>query len=150
MRCPQCNAADIKVIDSRTHEQSIRRRRECLSCGHRFNTYERIEQRFPVVVKRDKSREIYERQKVVDGLRLACRKRPVPTMSIESAADGIENMIIQRFSEEIPSAEIGELVLQKLQELDMVAYLRFASVYRHIECPQDVVVLLEPWLSKEH
>ena len=149
MRCPQCHSSDIKVVDSRTHEQSIRRRRQCLGCGHRFNTYERIELRFPVVVKRDSSRETYERSKIVDGLRLACRKRPVPTMSIEAAADGIERMIIQRFSEEVPSTELGELVLQKLQELDMVAYVRFASVYRQIDSPQDVIELLKPWLSSE-
>ena len=93
MRCPQCHSSEIKVVDSRTHEQSIRRRRECLNCGHRFNTYERIELRFPVVIKRDKSRENYERSKIVDGLRLACRKRPVPTMSIDAAADGIDNCV---------------------------------------------------------
>lgn len=149
MRCPQCHSSDIKVVDSRTHEQSIRRRRECLNCGHRFNTYERIELRFPVVIKRDKSRENYERSKIVDGLRLACRKRPVPTMSIDAAADGIEHMIIQRFSEEVPSTELGELVLQKLQELDMVAYVRFASVYRQIDSPQDVMELLKPWLPTD-
>lgn len=148
MNCPRCQNEEIKVVDSRSHEQTIRRRRECLGCGERFNTFERFEIRFPAVVKRDKSRESYERHKIIDGLRLACRKRPIPTHKIEKAADEIESLIVHRFSDEVFSEDIGGMVLTKLQELDMVAYLRFASVYLEVDTPNDIIELLSPWLSE--
>ena len=137
MRCPHCGSLDDKVIDSRTlaNGESIRRRRECSSCGLRFTSYERIEERPLMVVKRDGRREPFERSKLERGLARALEKRPISQLSIENLLNEIEDEAAQKgkAANEIPSAELGEMVLRKLNALDKVAYVRFASVYRKFE-----------------
>lgn len=130
MRCPYCEHIDSKVVDSRELAGSIRRRRECLGCGTRFTTYERVE--FPVlmVVKKDGRREAFDRAKLLNGLRKACEKRPLPMHTVERIADQIEADLHRRSTAEISSRLIGELAMDALQELDEIAYIRFASVYR--------------------
>src|SRR3989338_478099 len=132
MKCPFCNQADSKVIDSRESEESetIRRRRECLQCAERFTTYERIEKPELIVIKKDKTRQSFEREKVLKGIRSACEKRPVSAEKMEMVADEIEKDIRNMNSPEVSSQIIGELVMQYLKKLDEVAYVRFASVYR--------------------
>lgn len=132
MKCPFCGEIEDKVIDSRqSHDgDAIRRRRECLGCGRRFTTYERIGESLPLVVKKDGTREPYDRQKVVAGLRRACVKRPIDAARIEEIATAVERVLQEAGEAEIPSTFIGETILQKLQPLDDVAYVRFASVYR--------------------
>lgn len=137
MRCPHCGNFDDKVIESRTlaNGESIRRRRECNGCGYRFTSYERIEDKQFMVVKRDGRREPFDRAKIERGVQRALEKRPVSQMSIENIVNEIEDVAVIRgkTNHEIPSADIGELVLEKLGEVDKVAYIRFASVYRHFE-----------------
>jgi transcriptional repressor NrdR len=132
MKCPFCAEVENKVIDSRLSNQGavIRRRRECLGCTRRFTTYERVEEILPMVVKKDGRRESYDRQKVTEGLRLACQKRPVSAEQLESVADGIERRLQEMGEKEVPSTLIGEAVMRELARLDEVAYVRFASVYR--------------------
>ena len=129
MRCPFCNYSESRVIDSRPAEEgtTIRRRRECLSCQKRFTTYEIIERLPLVVIKRDGSRQTFDKMKVINGMLRACEKRPVPVDSLQKAAD--ENSL----EREITSTEVGELVMRKLKDLDEVAYVRFASVYRQFK-----------------
>ena len=132
MRCPFCNSENTKVIDSRPAEEqnAIRRRRECEDCNKRFTTYERIET-FPViVVKKDESREPYDRLKAEKGILLACHKRPVSAEQIAGFLDVVESRIFNTGEKEVPVSMIGEIIMEKLQELDAVAYVRFASVYR--------------------
>jgi len=136
MRCPFCDAdkESLKVIDSRACEggRAIRRRRECLQCSKRFTTYERIEEQVKLtVIKKDGSRERFERQKLIAGLLKACEKRPVSISAVEKVADRVEAMLQERPEKEIPTAEVGAFVMQELKRLDKVAYVRFASVYRH-------------------
>jgi len=135
MRCPHCGNFDDKVIDSRTlaNGDAIRRRRECNSCGFRFTSYERIEGKQFMVVKRDGRREPFDRAKMERGVQRALEKRPVSQMQIESLVNEVEDQaaILGKNNHEIESTAIGDLVLQKLSELDKVAYIRFASVYRH-------------------
>lgn len=137
MRCPYCGKIDDKVIESRTmaNGESIRRRRECTSCGYRFTSYERIEEKPLMVVKRDGSRQPFDRTKIEQGIERALEKRPVPTNTIETLVNEIEENAVMRgrTSREISTSELGELVLEKLNETDKVAYIRFASVYRHFE-----------------
>lgn len=137
MRCPYCGSLDDKVMESRTlgTGDSIRRRRECLSCGYRFTSYERIEEKPLMAVKRDGRRQPFDRTKLEKGISRALEKRPVSTTMIDNVVAEIEDaaFIKGRVSREIPTAEIGELVLEKLHEIDKVAYIRFASVYRHFE-----------------
>lgn len=137
MRCPHCGSLDDKVIDSRTlaNGESIRRRRECTSCGLRFTSYERIEEKPLMVVKSDGRRQPFERSKLERGVERALEKRPVAQLSIENLLNEIEDEAAQKgkASNEIPSAELGEMVLRKLYDLDKVAYVRFASVYRKFE-----------------
>jgi transcriptional repressor NrdR len=137
MRCPHCGSLDDKVIDSRTlaNGESIRRRRECSSCGLRFTSYERIEERPLMVEKRDGRREPFERAKLERGIIRALEKRPVTQLSIENLVNEIEDEAAQvgKASNEIPSARLGEMVLRLLYALDKVAYVRFASVYRKFE-----------------
>ncbi len=137
MRCPHCGSFDDKVIESRTlaNGESIRRRRECVSCGYRFTSYERIEEKQFMVVKRDGRREPFDREKLERGVQRALEKRPVSQMSIENLVNEIEDLSVMngKTNHEITSNEIGELVLSKLYEIDKVAYIRFASVYRHFE-----------------
>lgn len=132
MRCPFCGHLEDKVIDSRSGGLGdvIRRRRECEGCSKRFTTYERVEDVLPTVVKKDGRREPYDRQKLLRGLRIACNKRPVSTDQIEGVADAIERMLQDAEGREVTSTELGERVMRRLRELDEVAYVRFASVYR--------------------
>lgn len=131
MKCPECNQKSTKVIESRFLEEkdSIKRRRECLKCKNRFTTYERIETPFLIVVKKDGTRELFNRNKLAKGIYKAVFKRPVPQEKIEALVSQIEKEIRSK-EEEIDSREIGELVMEKLKNLDEVAYIRFASVYR--------------------
>lgn len=135
MKCPFCNQENTRVIDSRPvpDNNSIRRRRQCDECGKRFTTYEKIETIPLTVIKKDLSREQYERRKIQDGITRACYKRPVSVERIESLMDEIETEVFNREEEEIPSALIGEIVMDKLKDLDAVAYVRFASVYREFK-----------------
>jgi len=133
MKCPYCAHLGDKVVDSRESREGevIRRRRECLGCGKRFTSYERIDEIPYMVVKKDGSRERFERQKLIAGLLKACEKRPVSVASLEAVADRIESTLQERPEKEITTNEIGTFVMQELKKLDKVAYVRFASVYRH-------------------
>jgi len=135
MKCPQCSFEEDKVVDSRTTKEgeAIRRRRECLKCGHRFTTYEYIERVPMMVVKKDGRREEYSREKLMGGLSKACEKRPVSREQIERVIDDIETALFGKFRNEVKSTEIGNLVVDRLQSLDEVAYVRFASVYRQFK-----------------
>jgi transcriptional repressor NrdR len=132
MRCPYCGHAEDKVVDSREAQdgQATRRRRECLGCARRFTTYERIEEVLPQVVKKDGRREPFDRTKIVDGVEIACQKRPVSTEQIEALVSGVERDLQELGEREIRTSVIGEAVMRRLRELDEVAYVRFASVYR--------------------
>ena len=142
MRCPYCGHAEDRVVDSRelAEGSQVRRRRECLSCGRRFTSYERIEEVPALVVKRDGRREPYDRAKVLGGLLRACEKRSVTSRQLEETADAVEGALNRKDDREIPSEEIGRIVMARLRELDQVAYVRFASVYRRFE---DVEQFLE-------
>ena len=135
MKCPFCAYTESKVVDSRPAEDSekIRRRRECLSCGKRFTTYEVIENTPLVVVKKDHSRQIFDRDKLLRGLLRACEKRPVALAKLEEATDAIEQIIQNSLDREVSTTQIGELVMERLKPLDEVAYVRFASVYRQFK-----------------
>lgn len=135
MKCPFCGYSESKVIDSRPTDEGerIRRRRECISCGKRFTTYEIIETVPIIVVKKDKSREAFDRVKLFNGMLRACEKRPVPIGEIENAVSEIEAELQNSLDREITSVHIGELAMEKLKKLDEVAYVRFASVYRQFK-----------------
>ena len=135
MKCPYCNAADTKVIDSRPADDnsSIRRRRQCESCGKRFTTYEKLETMPLMVIKKDDSREVYDRSKIEAGILHSCHKRPVSTQQIGAMIDEIENQLFSMEEREIPTSLIGEMVMEKLKGIDEVAYVRFASVYREFK-----------------
>lgn len=135
MKCPFCNAIDTKVIDSRPADDnsSIRRRRQCESCGKRFTTYEKLETIPLMVIKKDNTREVYDRAKIEAGVLHSCHKRPVSPQQIGLLIDEIENTIFNKEEREVPTSVIGELVMDKLQILDEVAYVRFASVYREFK-----------------
>lgn len=135
MKCPFCGFHDSKVIDSRPTEDNgtIRRRRSCLDCGKRFTTYERYEDQSFVVIKKDNTREAFSRNKILNGLIRSCEKRPVSIIELENILDEIEVKLNHLNQKEVTSAFIGELVMQKLKNLDKVAYVRFASVYREFE-----------------
>ena len=135
MKCPYCGKEDTRVIDSRPadNDNSIRRRRVCDSCGKRFTTYEKIETSPLVVIKKDNNREPYDRSKIEGGILRACHKRPVSVNQIKKAVDEIETEIFSKEEKEISSREIGEMVMDKIKELDTVAYVRFASVYREFK-----------------
>ena len=132
MKCPYCENEDSKVIDSRHTEEghAIRRRRECEKCGKRFTTYEKIEEMVLVVIKKDGSRETFDRNKILSGIIKACEKRPVPLSEMEKVVDDIERGLNNMMEKEVKSTFIGELVMEKLRDIDEVAYVRFASVYR--------------------
>lgn len=132
MKCPFCECSDTRVIDSRHTEEghAIRRRRECEKCGKRFTTYEKVEEVILVVIKKNGSRESFDRNKIMNGIIKACEKRPVPLSAIEKVVDDIERGINNMMEKEIQSSFIGELIMDKLKKLDEVAYVRFASVYR--------------------
>jgi transcriptional repressor NrdR len=135
MKCPYCGALDNKVIDSRLSSggEVTRRRRECDGCQRRYTTYERVEEALPLVVKKDDRREPFDRGKLREGLRRACEKRPVSTGALEKVLDDIERDLIELGEREVRSNQIGERVMVRLRELDPVAYVRFASVYRRFE-----------------
>ncbi|SMC36083.1 transcriptional repressor NrdR [Aerococcus suis] len=137
MQCPKCHQMNLKVIDSRSAEDnhSIRRRRECLNCGHRFTTFERIEQRPLLVVKRDGNREEFSREKLLRGLVRSCEKRPVALEQLERLVAEIELIVRESGQNEVSSTDIGEIVMDKLPKIDEVAYIRYASVYRRFEDP---------------
>lgn len=132
MKCPYCETSDTRVIDSRPTEEghAIRRRRECDNCGKRFTTYEKVEEVFFMVIKKDGSREAFDRNKVLNGIVKACEKRPVPLADIEKIVDDIERGLNTLMEKEVESKVIGEIIMEHLKELDEVAYVRFASVYR--------------------
>ena len=135
MKCPFCSHENTRVIDSRPAEDnnSIRRRRVCDECGKRFTTYEKIETIQLIIIKKDNNREAYDRSKIEAGVLRACHKRPVSAQQITTLVDEVENEIFNREEREIPSGTIGELVMNKLKDLDAVAYVRFASVYREFK-----------------
>ena len=135
MKCPYCNAQDTKVIDSRPADDnsSIRRRRQCEQCGKRFTTYEKLETMPLMIIKKDNSRETYDRSKIEKGIILSCHKRPVSSQQISEMIDQIENQIFSMEDREVPASVIGELVMTKLKCVDEVAYVRFASVYREFK-----------------
>ena len=135
MRCPYCSENDNRVVDSRLSKDglAIRRRRECNACERRFTTYEKVEEVLPMVVKRDNRRESFDRDKILSGIRRACEKRPVSADRINEFVDSLERHYQELGRREIPSMEVGELVINKLKEWDEVAYVRFASVYRKFQ-----------------
>ncbi len=141
MRCPQCRHVEDRVIDTRVCRggESIRRRRECLGCGHRFTTYEVIVRTEKQIVKRDGRREDFDPEKLRTGVRRACGKRPISTDAIDRLIQKVAAYIEQRPDREIPSQDLGEMVMNELKDLDEVAYVRFASVYRHFQDVDDFV-----------
>ena len=132
MKCPYCEFEESKVIDSRPTDEgeAIRRRRECLGCGKRFTTYEKVETIQLMVIKKDGSREQFDREKLLRGIQRSCEKRPVPTSAMEHIVNDIENSVQNLLEREVKTDDIGEMVMDKLKRLDEVAYVRFASVYR--------------------
>ncbi len=132
MKCPYCNAPESKVTDSRSGDDKsfIRRRRECLDCGRRFTTYERIEDINLVIIKKDDTREVFSRSKLISGIVRACEKRPISMQQIESVAQRIEQKAANLLNKEVSSQLIGQFVMEELKELDDIAYVRFASVYK--------------------
>lgn len=151
MKCPFCGYEESKVIDSRPAEdgEKIRRRRECIKCARRFTTYEIIESVPIVVVKKDNSREVFDRQKLFNGLLRACEKRPVTTQDIDNAVREIEFTIQNSLDREVTSIQIGELAMEKLKQIDDVAYVRFASVYRQFKDINTFMDELSKILTKE-
>ncbi len=145
MRCPYCGHLEDRVVDSREAQegQATRRRRECLGCQRRFTTYERIEEVLPQVVKKDGRREAFSREKIVDGVAIACQKRPVSAEQIEALVSGVERQVQELGEREIRTAAIGEAVMQRLRKLDEVAYVRFASVYRAFRDVGEFIAELE-------
>jgi transcriptional repressor NrdR len=151
MRCPFCEHDDTKVIDSRHTEDghAIRRRRECDGCGKRFTTYEKIEQMILMVIKKDGSREAFDRNKIMNGIIKACEKRPVPMAEIEKVVDDIERGLNNMMEKEVESTFIGELIMESLRKLDEVAYVRFASVYRQFTDVNTFVAEIEKLLTAQ-
>ncbi|MCK4809692.1 MAG: transcriptional repressor NrdR [Candidatus Omnitrophica bacterium] len=151
MKCPFCNHNEDKVIDSRETQEavSIRRRRECLNCGKRFTTYEYVEKIPLMVVKKDSRRESFNRQKILNGLRRACQKRPISMEKLDGLVSEVESEIQKKFDQEIESGHIGELVMDKLFRLDDIAYVRFASVYRRFKDVNQFMRELRDILNKK-
>jgi transcriptional repressor NrdR len=149
MKCPFCRLDNDRVIDSRSGQDGfvIRRRRECLSCQRRYTTYERIEEHPVKVIKKDGSRVLFERDKIQRGIEKACWKRPVSNEQIEAVLAEIENDIYTNFDNEVESRYLGEMIMQHLRQLDQVAYVRFASVYREFQDVHDFVDELRPMLN---
>ena len=149
MRCPSCGHDEDKVVDSRSTKENsaVRRRRECLSCGHRFTTYEYVEHRPFMVVKKDGRREHYLREKILSGLLRACEKRPVSMEMLEKLVDEVEKTVSANMRDEVPTTEIGNEVMKRLASLDQVAYVRFASVYRDFKDVQQFLMELRGLLE---
>ena len=152
MKCPFCHDVEDRVIDSRLTKDGdvIRRRRECFACKRRFTTYERVEEMLPMVVKKDGRREMFDRQKIVSGLKKACEKRPVSVTTIEQTADRIEQSLQERGEKEVPSSVIGEGIMRELHKLDKVAYVRFASVYRSFKDVSEFMSELQDLIKERH
>lgn len=150
MRCPFCHHPDDKVVDSREGREgdSIRRRRECLACGRRFTTYERVDVIMPLIVKKDGRREPYDRNKVLAGLHKACEKRPVSADTIEDAASEVEKRVQEAGAREVPSSVVGEAIMALLKEMDDVAYVRFASVYKSFRDIDEFMSALQSIVSE--
>jgi transcriptional repressor NrdR len=151
VNCPFCSHVEDKVVDSRTSKDggAIRRRRECLKCGKRFTTYERVEDILPMVVKKDGRREPFDRGKILAGLTKACEKRPVSMERLEEIVGEIEVSLQDRTEKEIPSSEVGEAIMRKLHDLDPVAYVRFASVYREFKDVNQFMDELKGFLTEK-
>ena len=149
MKCPYCTEIDNKVIDSRLSKdgRTIRRRRECIKCGHRFTTYEKLEDVLPMVVKKDGRREPFSREKITEGISKACQKRPISMTRIEEFVDSLELYFQELGKKEVESEEIGEKVISALKEWDGVAYVRFASVYRQFKDINEFMEELEEVLK---
>jgi transcriptional repressor NrdR len=149
MKCPYCGHLGDKVVDSRESKEGevIRRRRECLGCGRRFTSYERIDEIPYMVIKKDGSRERFERQKLIAGLLKACEKRPVSIAAIERVADKVEATLQERPEKEMATDQVGSLVMDELKRLDKVAYVRFASVYRHFRDISEFMTELKDLLN---
>jgi transcriptional repressor NrdR len=149
MNCPFCSNADTKVTDSRPEQDGIRRRRECLACGQRFTTLERVELGGVALLKKDGRRESFDRAKIIAGVRKACDKRPIPSGAVEALADEVEQAVFAMNRAEVPSSVVGELVMERLKALDHIAYIRFASVYRAFadveELEQELAALKAGW-----
>jgi transcriptional repressor NrdR len=152
MRCTKCGWQEDKVIDSRTSKEgsTIRRRRECLACGHRFTTYEQIEHEGLMVIKRDGRTEEFSRDKLLVGIRKACQKRPVSAKTIDEMGTSILEQISEKFDREVPSLALGERVMEALREVDHVAYVRFASVYRRFQEASDFVQAVKKLEEQTH
>ena len=152
MNCPYCDYPDSKVIDSRDANEGVRRRRQCLSCGSRFTTYERVQPASLFVIKKDQRREEFSRDKLLIGIRRACEKRPLPTGTVDKLVDDIEAELYHLGKPEITSAVIGDMVMERLKSLDYIAYIRFASVYREFTditaLKQEVDTLLSAEVSQ--
>ncbi|HLF57816.1 MAG TPA: transcriptional regulator NrdR [Thermoanaerobaculia bacterium] len=151
MRCPFCGKSEDRVVDSRESRDSgtIRRRRECLSCSRRFTTYERVEEVGYKVVKNDGTRQEFDRGKLLRGLEKACEKRPVSPKQLEEIADAAENLVAEREDREISTRELGAFLMERLHQLDQVAYVRFASVYRRFEDVEEFMEELKGLLGKD-
>ena len=149
MKCPFCKVDDDRVVDSRASSDgfAIRRRRECAACNRRYTTYERIEESPLRVVKKDDSREPFDRRKILSGLIKACEKRPVSLDVLERITETIEGRVLETFEREVPSAYIGQMVMGELKQADQVAYVRFASVYREFKTVQEFLDELKPMLE---
>lgn len=151
MNCPFCHHPDSKVVDSRESQEGelIRRRRECEKCNERFTTYERIEEVFPAVIKKDGRREVFDRNKILSGIRKACEKRPISTATLDDLVNKVARSVSEQGVEEIESEKIGERVMEILHELDEVAYVRFASVYRSFKDINEFMKELKDLLGKQ-
>ena len=151
MKCPFCEAQDTKVVDSRPAEdgKAIRRRRECIACGKRFTTYEKVEEMLFMVVKRDGSRESFDRNKILTGIMRACAQRPVTMDQMEEVASDIERRLNNMMEKEVSTQQIGEMVMDELKELDEVAYVRFASVYRQFKDVGTFIAEIEKLLGPD-
>ena len=151
MKCPFCDHLESKVLDSRLSKEmdTVRRRRECLKCGKRFTTAERLEEGLPAVIKKDGRREVFDRVKVLNGLKKACEKRPISIATIEKIVSRIEYNLLERGEREIKGTEIGEMVMEELRKLDEVAYVRFASVYRQFRDINEFMEELKDILIKK-
>jgi len=151
MRCPKCGCQDDKVIDSRASREgaTIRRRRECTKCEYRFTTYEEVERGGLVVLKRDGRREEFSKDKLLSGIKKACQKRPISPKIIEDLVERISNEVMEKYEREVPAEVIGRLVMNELRQLDEVAYVRFASVYRRFQEATDFVQEVKKMGGKE-
>jgi len=149
MNCPYCGHSDSKVIDSRDASEGVRRRRKCLRCGGRFTTYERFHKGGLFVIKKDKRREEFSKDKLLTGIRKACEKRPLPTGAIDKMADDIEAELFRLGKAEVPSRIIGDMVMERLKSLDYIAYIRFASVYLDFGSIADLKKAVDSLVSGE-